>query len=206
MEVKVINHSIAKHYLTILRDKTTNPDEFRKATNKLSGLLITEATREINLNEKKIDTPLAPYIGSEVSVGSVAVPVLRAGLGLLEGVQNILPNLTVGYIGIQRNEETSNPEDYYSKLPNLIERDIYVLEPMLATGGSLNFAISKIKEAGGTNISAICVVSSPEGIKKIENERPDIKLFTASIDEGLDDNWYIVPGLGDMGDRLFGTL
>ena len=159
MEVKVINHSIAKHYLTILRDKTTNPDEFRKATNKLSGLLITEATREINLNEKKIDTPLAKFVGSEVSVGSVAVPVLRAGLGLLDGVQNILPNLTVGYIGIQRNEETSNPEDYYSKLPNLIERDIYVLEPMLATGGSLNFAISKIKEAGGTNISAICVVS-----------------------------------------------
>ena len=137
MEVKVINHSIAKHYLTILRDKTTNPDEFRKATNKLSGLLITEATREINLNEKKIDTPLAPYIGSEVSVGSVAVPVLRAGLGLLEGVQNILPNLSVGYIGVQRNEETSHPEDYFSKLPDVSGKNIFVLEPMLATGGSL---------------------------------------------------------------------
>ena len=205
MEVKVINHSLAKHYLTILRDINTNPDQFRDATNKLSSLLITEATREINIDDRKIDTPLAPYVGSKISNESVAVPVLRAGLGLLEGVQNILPNLSVGYIGVQRNEETSHPEDYFSKLPDVSGKNIFVLEPMLATGGSLSFAISKIKEAGGTNISAICVVSAPEGIERIKNDHPDVTLFTASIDDGLNENWYIVPGLGDMGDRLFGT-
>ena len=205
MEVKVITHSLAEHYLTILRDINTNPDQFRNAANKLSSLLITEATREINTAERKIDTPLAPYVGSEISNESVAVPVLRAGLGLLEGVQNILPNLSVGYIGVQRNEETSHPEDYFSKLPDVSGKNIFVLEPMLATGGSLSFAISKIKEEGGTNISAICVVSAPEGIERIKNDHPDITLFTASIDDGLNENWYIVPGLGDMGDRLFGT-
>lgn len=206
MEVNILNHSLAQHYLTILRDQNTKPDEFRNAANKISTLLISEATRDLATIERDIQTPLTSYVGTEVRKESVAVPVLRAGLGLLEGVEKMLPSLSVGYIGVQRNEETSNPEDYFCKLPELRNKSIYILEPMLATGGSLSFAISKVKEAGATDISSICVVAAPEGIDRIEKEHPDVKLYTASLDNGLDDNWYIVPGLGDMGDRLFGTL
>lgn len=206
MEVNIINHSLAEHYLTILRDQNTKPDEFRNAANKISTLLISEATRDLATIEREIQTPLTSYVGTEVRKESVAVPVLRAGLGLLEGVEKMLPSLSVGYIGVQRNEETSNPEDYFCKLPELRNKSIYILEPMLATGGSLSFAISKVKESGATDISSICVVAAPEGIDRIEKEHPDVKLYTASLDKGLDDNWYIVPGLGDMGDRLFGTL
>ena len=206
MKVNHLKHSLAEHYLTILRDEKTKSDDFRQAANKISILLLAEATKEIPITDKEITTPLETYVGKEVEKESVAIPVLRAGLGLLDGILNLLPNLSVGYIGVQRNEETSYPEDYYCKLPDLYNKNIFVLEPMLATGGSLSFALNKIKNAGGSNISALCIVSAPEGIKRIEEEHPDITLYTAAIDDSLNENWYIVPGLGDMGDRLFGTI
>ena len=206
MKVNHLKHSLVEHYLTILRDERTKSDDFRQAANKISILLLAEATKEIPITDKEITTPLETYVGKEVEKESVAIPVLRAGLGLLDGILNLLPNLSVGYIGVQRNEETSYPEDYYCKLPDLYNKNIFVLEPMLATGGSLSFALNKIKNAGGSNISALCIVSAPEGIKRIEEEHPDITLYTAAIDDSLNENWYIVPGLGDMGDRLFGTI
>ena len=206
MKVNHLKHSLSEHYLTILRDERTNSDEFRKAANKISVLLLAEATKEISTTDKEITTPLESFVGKEVAKESVAIPVLRAGLGLLDGIINLMPNLSVGYIGIQRNEETSHPEDYYCKLPDLNNKNIFVLEPMLATGGSLSFAVSQVKKAGGTDISALCVVSAPEGIERLEKEHPDITLYTAAIDISLNENWYIVPGLGDMGDRLFGTI
>lgn len=206
MEVNQLNHSLSDHYLTILRDKSTETEQFRSAARKISILLLLEATKELAILGKNVDTPLAPFNGKEVEKESVAIPVLRAGLGLLEGVQSLLPNLSVGYIGIQRNEETSHPEDYYCKLPDLRNKNIFILEPMLATGGSLSFAISQVKKSGGENISSLCVVSAPEGIERLEKDHPETKLYTAAIDDGLNDNWYIVPGLGDMGDRLFGTI
>jgi len=206
MQVNHLKHSLSEHYLTILRDETTNSDEFRKAANKISILLLAEATKEILTTDKEITTPLVPFVGKEVAKESVAIPVLRAGLGLLDGIINLMPNLSVGYIGIQRNEETSHPEDYYCKLPDLNNKNIFVLEPMLATGGSLSFAVSQIKKAGGTDISALCIVSAPEGIERLEKEHPDITLYTAAIDVSLNKDWYIIPGLGDMGDRLFGTI
>lgn len=206
MEVFHLEHSLSEHYLTILRDKSTDSQQFRSAASKISLLLLMEATKELAVSDKKIDTPIAPFLGKKIETESVAVPVLRAGLGLLDGIQSLLPNLSVGYIGVQRNDETANPENYYCKLPDLNDKNIFVLEPMLATGGSLSFAISQIKKAGGSNISALCVVSAPEGIERIKKDHPDIKLYTAAIDDELNDSWYIVPGLGDMGDRLFGTL
>ena len=206
MKVNHLKHSLSEHYLTILRDKNTTSEEFRKAANKISILLLAEATKDISITDKKIITPLEAFVGKEIEKESVAIPVLRAGLGLLDGIINLMPNLSVGYIGIQRNEETSHPEDYYCKLPDLNNKNIFVLEPMLATGGSLSFAVSQVKKAGGTDIYALCVVSAPEGIERLENEHPDITLHTAAIDDSLNENWYIVPGLGDMGDRLFGTI
>ena len=206
MKVNHLKHSLSEHYLTILRDERTETEEFRNAANKISILPLAEATKELSVTDKEITTPLEPFVGKEVEKESVAIPVLRAGLGLLDGILNLLPNLSVGYIGVQRNEETSHPEDYYCKLPDLNNKNIFVLEPMLATGGSLSFALSQIKNAGGSHISALCVVSAPEGIKRLEEEHPDITLYTAAIDDSLNENWYIVPGLGDMGDRLFGTI
>ena len=206
MKINQLEHLISDHYLTILRDKNTDSDSFRSAANKISTLLLAEATKSIETIDKPIKTPIKSSIGKEIKKEFVAVPVLRAGLGLLDGIQNLLPNLSVGYIGVQRNEETSLPEDYYCKLPDLKDKNIIVLEPMLATGGSLSFAISEIKKSGGADITALCVVSAPEGIKRLEADHPDITLYTAAIDEGLNDNWYIVPGLGDMGDRLYGTI
>jgi len=206
MKVNHLKHSLSEHYLTILRDERTETEEFRNAANKISILLLAEATKELSVTDKEITTPLEPFVGKEVEKESVAIPVLRAGLGLLDGILNLLPNLSVGYIGVQRNEETSHPEDYYCKLPDLNNKNIFVLEPMLATGGSLSFAVSQTKNAGGSHISALCVVSAPEGIKRLEEEHPDITLYTAAIDDSLNENWYIVPGLGDMGDRLFGTI
>ena len=159
----------------------------------------------ISLKEKNITTPLVDTKGYEVENDSVAISVLRAGLGLMDGVKELLPNVSFGYIGVQRNEETAEPEYYYENLPDLNNKNIFILEPMLATGGSLSFAIDKVKEQKPKEIIALTVISAPEGIERLEKEHPDITLITGNIDEKLNESWYIVPGLGDMGDRLFGT-
>lgn len=205
MELIEISHPLKDHYLTNLRDKNTDFDTFRDSASKLSYFLVVEATKHLTTLSKEIDTPLTKTKGVQIENNSVAISVLRAGLGLMDGVQQLIPNISFGYIGVQRNEETAQPENYYEKLPNLVDKNVFILEPMLATGGSLSFAIETVKKYNPKNIHALTVISAPEGINKIKENHPDITLVTASIDEKLDDNWYIVPGLGDMGDRLFGT-
>ena len=205
MKVIELDHPLKEHYLTILRDKNTDFDTFRISASKLSYLLVVESTKHLSLKNKEIDTPLVKTMGSEIENNSVAISVLRAGLGLVDGVKELIPNVSFGYIGVQRNENTAEPENYYEKLPDLVNKNVFILEPMLATGGSLSFAIETVKKYNPKNIHALTVISAPEGIEKIKENHPDITLVTASIDEKLDENWYIVPGLGDMGDRLFGT-
>jgi len=205
MEIIEISHPLKDHYLTIIRDKETNFENFREYSSKLSYLLFIEGTKNISTKSKTIETPLIKTEGLEIENENVAIAVLRAGLGLVDGVKNLLPDTSFGYIGVQRNEETATPEYYYENLPNLENKNVFILEPMLATGGSLSFAINKVKEHNPKRIVALTVISSPEGISRLEKEHNDITLVTAKIDERLDENWYIVPGLGDMGDRLFGT-
>jgi len=205
MELIEISHPLKDHYLTNLRDKNTDFDTFRDSASKLSYFLVVEATKHLTTLTKEINTPLTKTQGLQIENNSVAISVLRAGLGLMDGVQQLIPNISFGYIGVQRNEETAQPENYYEKLPDLVDKNVFILEPMLATGGSLSFAIETVKRYNPKNIHALTVISAPEGINKIKENHPDITLVTASIDEKLDDNWYIVPGLGDMGDRLFGT-
>ena len=205
MELIEISHPLKDHYLTNLRDNNTDFDTFRDSASKLSYFLVVEATKHLTTLSKEIDTPLTKTKGVQIENNSVAISVLRAGLGLMDGVQQLIPNISFGYIGVQRNEETAQPENYYEKLPDLVDKNVFILEPMLATGGSLSFAIETVKKYNPKNIHALTVISAPEGINKIKENHPDITLITASIDEKLDDNWYIVPGLGDMGDRLFGT-
>ena len=205
MELIEISQPHKDHYLTNLTDKNTDFDTFRDSASKLSYFLVVEATKHLTTLSKEIDTPLTKTKGVQIENNSVAISVLRAGLGLMDGVQQLIPNISFGYIGVQRNEETAQPENYYEKLPDLVDKNVFILEPMLATGGSLSFAIETVKKYNTKNIHALTVISAPEGINKIKENHPDITLVTASIDEKLDDNWYIVPGLGDMGDRLFGT-
>ena len=205
MQVIEISHPLKDHYLTIIRDKETNFENFREYSSKLSYLLFIEGTKDISTKSKTIETPLTKTEGVAIENENVAIAVLRAVLGLVDGVKNLLPDTSFGYIGVQRNEETASPEYYYENLPNLENKNVFILEPMLATGGSLSFAIDKVKEHKPKSIIALTVISSPEGIARLEKEHSDITLVTAKIDEKLNENWYIVPGLGDMGDRLFGT-
>ena len=205
MQVIEISHPLKDHYLTIIRDKETDFENFREYSSKLSYLLFIEGTKNISTKVKPIETPLTSIDGVEIENENVAIAVLRAGLGLVDGVKNLLPSTSFGYIGVQRNEETAAPEYYYENLPNLENKNVFILEPMLATGGSLSFAVDKVKEHNPKSIIALTVISAPEGIERLKEEHGDITLVTAKIDEKLNENWYIVPGLGDMGDRLFGT-
>jgi len=206
MQVIEISHPLKDHYLTIIRDKETDFENFREYSSKLSYLLFIEGTKNISTKIKPIETPLTGIDGVEIENENVAIAVLRAGLGLVDGVKNLLPSTSFGYIGVQRNEETAAPEYYYENLPNLENKNVFILEPMLATGGSLSFAVDKVKEHNPKSIIALTVISAPEGIERLKEEHDDITLVTAKIDEKLNENWYIVPGLGDMGDRLFGTI
>ena len=205
MQIIEVDHPLKEHYLSILRDKNTTSENFRIYAEKLSFILLLEGSKNITLKEKRIETPLTETTGYEIENDIVAVAVLRAGLGLVDGIKNLIPSTAIGYIGVQRNEETANPEYYYENLPDLKNKNVFILEPMLATGGSLAFAIEKIKEFNPKNIIALTVICAPEGLEKIKKDHPEITLVTAKIDQNLNENWYIVPGLGDMGDRLFGT-
>ena len=188
MEIIELSHPLSKHYLTVLRDKTTTFETFRLAASKLSYLLIIEATKQLHLDDVKIETPLIETNGKELASNTVAVSVLRAGLGLIDGPKDLIPNMTFGYIGVQRNEETAEPENYYENLPEINDKDVFILEPMLATGGSLSFAIDTVKKYSPRKIYALTVISSPEGIKFISSKHPDITLLTASVDEKLNEN------------------
>ena len=205
MNITVIDHPLTRHYLTTLRDEDTKPEEFRAAARRLAYTLLMEATERLPLQERTIRTPLEPTMGYQLG-DIVAVAVLRAGLGLLDAVIDLLPHVKVGFAGVQRDEETATPQEYYYKLPDLTGASVLVLEPMLATGGSLSWAVDKVKKSGATDITALCVVAAPEGVTRMYTDHPDVRIVTAALDRDLSDKYYIQPGLGDMGDRLFGTL
>ena len=205
MNLTVIDHPLARHYLTLLRDTSTEPEDFRNATRRLTYALVMEATERVPLTKKQIDTPMEPTTGYELG-DVVAVAVLRAGLGMLDAVLDLLPHVAVGFAGVQRNEETAEPMEYYAKMPDLEGKSVLVLEPMLATGGSLSWACGKAKEFGATDITSLCVVTAPDGVTRMYEDHPDVRIVAAAHDRELNDQFYIVPGLGDMGDRLFGTL
>ncbi len=205
--VVVFNHPLVQHKVSIIRDKNTSVKEFRELVQEIAGLMVYEITRNLPLSEMKVETPVAPTIGYALSGKKLAiVPVLRAGLGMVDGILQLVPNAKVGHIGLYRNPETLEPVEYYCKLPQDIgERDIFVLDPMLATGGSAAAAISLVKARGGQKVSLVCLIAAPEGIKKVHEVHPEADIFIAALDSRLNDHGYIVPGLGDAGDRLFGT-
>ena len=188
-----------------LRDKRTQPDEFRALARKAISLLLYEATADLPVRRERVETPLGPAEVEVVEQEVVAVPVLRAGLGLLGPVLELLPRVSVGYIGLERDEETAVARIYYNKLPRLRGKIPLLLDPMLATGGSAAQALDLIKEAGGRDTRMVCIVAAPEGVKVLEERHPEVDVYTAALDERLNDKAYIVPGLGDFGDRLFGT-
>lgn len=205
--VKVLDHPVIKHKISILRDINTGSTEFRSIIKELSIILAYEATKDLELEEFELETPVATTTGYRISGKKLGiVPILRAGLGMVDGVLEVLPAAKIGHIGMYRDEETLQPVEYYSKLPNDVEnRDIMVVDPMLATGGSACDAIGRLKEKGCKDIKLLSIIAAPEGVKKLHEEHPDVEIFIAQLDEGLNENSYIVPGLGDAGDRLFGT-
>jgi uracil phosphoribosyltransferase len=206
MSLTIVEHPLTRHYLTVLRDRTTDTESFRETTRRLTYSLLMEATGDMLLREAPVETPLEKTIGYHLNQNLVAVAVLRAGLGLLDAVLDLLPEVKVGYAGVQRDEETAQPQEYYTKFPSLTDTKVLILEPMLATGGSLSWAVDKVKEREARDITALCVVVAPQGAARMERDHPDVRIVTATLDDGLTENFFIRPGLGDMGDRLFGTL
>ena len=206
MPITILDHPLATDLLTVLRKIETEPPEFRQTAERLGYLLVAEALADMPTDEVDITTPLEAAVGKHMRRPVVAVAVLRAGLGLLESVLTLVPDATIGFAGVQRNEETAEPMEYYTKFPTLGDARVLILEPMLATGGSLSWAIDKVKENGARDITAVCVVVAPEGVARMESEHADVRIVAASLDRELDPNFYIAPGLGDMGDRLFGTV
>lgn len=205
--VVVLDHPLIQHKLTMLRDKKTDVKDFRELVDELSNLMAYEVTRDIELKEINIETPIAKTKGRVISGKKVAIiAILRAGLGMVDGILKLIPSAKVGHVGMYRDPETLMPVSYYAKLPKDIDkRDIIVVDPMLATGGTAVATIEYVKKHTKSSIKFMCLVAAPEGIKAIQDKFPDIAIFTATIDEGLNSHAYIVPGLGDAGDRLFGT-
>jgi uracil phosphoribosyltransferase len=204
VSVTVVDHALAGHLLAQLRSQETAPPVFRTLAKRLALTLALEAIRDLPTTEIAVRTPLEETTG-RVLGDLVAVPILRAGLGMLEAVTELFPEVAVGYIGLERDEASLEPQSYYRKLPPVQGRHVLVLDPMLATGGSGSAATSAVKEGGPRSIRFVCVVAAPEGIRRMEADHPDVPIFTAAIDRQLNERGYIVPGLGDFGDRLFGT-
>ena len=202
----VLEHPLITHKLTQLRRKETETKDFRYNLSEIAALMAYEITRDLPMKEADVETPMSKCKTHELAGTIVLIPVLRAGLGMVEGITNLIPDAKVGHIGIYRNHDTLKPMTYYSKLPdNLAEAVVMVLDPMLATGGSATAAISALKESGAKKIKLVCIIGAPEGVKRIEEDHPDVQIYLAGLDEKLNDIGYIVPGLGDAGDRLFGT-
>ena len=203
----ICDHPLVKHKITILRDKATGTNEFRKVVEEIALMVGYEALRGLELTEVEVETPLEKAMCPTVAGKKPAiVPILRAGLGMVGGMLTLMPSAKVGHIGMYRDEETHEPHEYYCKLPSAIdERKIYVVDPMLATGGSAIAAIDFIKERGGKDITFLCIIAAPEGLEKLSAAHPDVKIYVANLDRELNANAYICPGLGDAGDRIFGT-
>ena len=205
MSLHVLQHPLAAHVMTHLRDKTTRPATFRTLAYQIGQLLAIEATRDLATKEKSIETPLEPFAGQVLARSLVIVPILRAGLGMMQPFLDLFPDVSVGYVGLERDHETAVARSYYCKLPPLAGTRVLVVDPMLATGGSAANALSVVKEAGAKELSFVCIVSSPEGVETVQSAHPDVPIFTAAHDRELNDRKYILPGLGDFGDRLYGT-
>lgn len=205
--VFVMDHPLIQHKVTLIRDKNTGSKEFREAVKELSILMGYEVTRNLPLEEIEIETPVCRTKSKVIAGRKLGiVPILRAGLGMVDGMLSLIPAAKVGHIGLYRDPETLEPVEYYCKLPvDVEERDLIVVDPMLATGGSANAAIKFIKDRGATSIKLMCLIASPEGLKAVSDAHPDVEIYVAAVDEKLNDHAYIVPGLGDAGDRLFGT-
>ena len=202
----VFDHPLIKHKLTIMRKKETGTKDFRQNLDEIGGLMVYEVTRDLPLNEIPIETPLCQTIGYEMAKYVVIVPILRAGLGVVNGIQNLIPTARIAHIGMYRDEETLEPHPYFEKYPsNMDEAAVIIVDPMLATGGSSVAAIDMVKKQGATSIKLVCLVGAPDGVKGVEEAHPDVDIYLASLDDHLNEKGYIVPGLGDAGDRIFGT-
>ena len=204
---QVISHPLIQHKLSILRREDTSTKDFRELVNEIAMLMGYEVSRDLPLEEVEIQTPITKTVQKQLSGKKLAiVPILRAGIGMVDGFLSLVPAAKVGHIGMYRDEETLEPVEYLVKLPEDIDqRQIFVVDPMLATGGSAILAVDSLKKRGAANIKFVCLVAAPEGVKKLQDAHPDIDIYTASLDEKLNENGYIVPGLGDAGDRPFGT-
>ena len=207
MDVIELNHPLVEHKLAILRDKKTGTKEFREIVSELATMLCYEAMKDAKMHDVEIETPITKMKTRKINEDNYAfVPILRAGTGMLDGIISLVPNAKIGHIGMYRNEETFKPTVYFFKVPKDIDqREVLILDPMLATGGSGIDAIDLLKEKGVKKIKFLCIIAAPEGIKVMQEKHPDVKIYTASIDEKLNERAYIVPGLGDAGDRIFGT-
>ncbi len=204
--IAVVTHPLIDHSLTVLRDKNTRTEEFRRHADVVSKILLLEAMKQMTTKEKSIETPLSPFAGRQLADDVIVVPVLRAGLAMLTALQNLLPSVSVGFIGLERDEKTAIAREYYKKIPKIFSTHIvFVIDPMLATGGSMDDTIYAVKQKGAKRIVAVSIVSAPEGIDRVGKNHPDVPIVTAAIDTNLNDKAYIVPGLGDFGDRYFGT-
>ncbi len=206
-KIVVMDHPLIQHKIGIIRRKETSSKEFREMIGEIAMLMCYEATRDLKLTDVEIETPVAPTTVKELAGKKLAVvPILRAGLGMVEGMLAMIPAAKVGHIGLYRDPETLEPVEYYCKLPaDSSERDVFVVDPMLATGGSAEAAIQMLKNKGVRNIRFMCIIAAPEGVKRMQESHPDVDLYIGALDDHLNDHGYIVPGLGDAGDRIFGT-
>ena len=205
--VNIMTHPLISHKLTIMRNKETSVKDFRECAHEVALLLGYEATKDLKLKDYEIETPICKTTGKQIERQVALVPILRAGLGMVDALMDLIPAAKIGHIGLYRNEETLEPVEYYCKLPtDIAERQVLVLDPMLATGGSAVAAINFIKKRGAKNIKFVCIIAAPVGIETLRKAHPDVEIFCGALDEKLNENGYIVPGLGDAGDRLFGTL
>lgn len=206
-KVCVFDHPLIQHKLSILRDKGTSVKEFRELISEIAMLMCYEATRDLPLEDVEIETPVAKATVKRIAGKKLAiVPILRAGLGMVDGMVSMMPNVKVGHIGLFRDPETLEPVKYYFKMPpDIDERDVIVVDPMLATGGSASAAIQFLKKDGVKHIKLMCIIGAPEGVERMQKDHPDVDIYVAALDDHLNDHGYIVPGLGDAGDRIFGT-
>ena len=206
-KVCIFDHPLIQHKLSVLRDKNTSSKEFRELISEIAMLMCYEATRDLPLEEVQVETPVATATVKRIAGKKLAiVPILRAGLGMVDGMVSMMPNVKVGHIGLFRDPETLEPVKYYFKMPpDIDERDVIVVDPMLATGGSASAAIQFLKDDGVKHIKLMCIIGAPEGVERMQADHPDVDIYVAALDDHLNEHGYIVPGLGDAGDRIFGT-